>query len=259
MEEQQIWSIFICFWLAVFGAVLGSFLDCAVSRKAAGEKEIFAGRSRCGSCGHTLGVWDLVPVFSFLFRRGKCGYCKAPIPRDCLWSELFGALALGCVGLHFGLTPALGQWVIWAALLFALSLTDAHLRIIPDKFLVALAANRVVWFFVLGQGLSQLPEVGKACVIPAVLLALVLLWEKRSGREVMGGGDIKLLFVLALYLNWGQMLLTLLAGCLFGLIWAAVTRRKKGAAMPFGPFLAAGAVFAVCYGEPILNWYFSLF
>ena len=97
----------------------------------------------------------------------------------------------------------------------------------------------------------------KACAIPAVLLALVLALEKLWGREAMGGGDIKLLFVLALYLGWGQLLLALLAGCLLGLVWTVAARRQG--AIPLGPFLAAGALLTVCFGGPLLDWYFGLF
>ena len=95
--------------------------------------------------------------------------------------------------------------------------------------------------------------------MPAALLALVLAGEWLTGRELMGGGDIKLLFTLALYLTWAQLLLTLLAGCLLGLVWAALSGRPQAAAVPFGPFLAAGAVLTVCWGGPLLQWYFSLF
>jgi len=268
MEEQQIWTAFLTFWLAVFGAVLGSFLDCAVSRWASAEDradgkehlELFRGRSRCFSCGHVLGAGDLVPVFSWLFRRGRCRYCGAPIPADCLAAELAGALGLACLGLRFGPALELGQWCLFAALLLVLSLTDAFRRIIPDGILLLLAANRFVWLPVLGQGIRGVLEVLKALAVPAALLALVLVLEKLSEREVMGGGDIKLLFVLALYLRWAQLLLALLAGCLLGLLWAALSgRKKRGAAVPFGPFLSAGALIAVCFGDPVLNWYFGLF
>ena len=271
MDETQILTAFVCFWLAVFGAVLGSFLDCAASRWAAGSGDLFAGRSRCDTCGHTLGVADLIPVVSFLARRGKCRYCGAKIPADCLWAELAGALGLVCVGLrfvpalelehghlHLGPTLALAQWVIFAALLLALSLTDAAKRIIPDKLLLALAVNRLCWFFAVEADYAAAGlEILKACAIPAVLLALVLALEKLSGREMMGGGDVKLLFALALYLTWAQLLLTLLAGCLLGLVWAGLSRKRGPLA--FGPFLAAGALLAVCFGGPLLEWYFALF
>lgn len=259
MDEAQIWTAFLCFWLAVLGAALGSFLDCAVSRWAEDDPHPFAGRSRCGSCGHTLGGRDLVPVFSFLSLRGRCRYCGEPIPRDCLAAELAGAAVLALPASHFGPAPELGQWCVFAALLLALSLTDRARRVIPDKLLALLAANRAVWFFVLGHGAREALAALTACAVPAILLALVLGMEKLMGRELMGGGDIKLLFALALYLSWSELLLTLLAGCLLGLAWAALTGRRKGSALPFGPFLAAGAVLTVCCGGPVLAWYFGLF
>lgn len=257
--EEQLLTAWLCFWLAVLGAVSGSFLDCAASRWAAGDPHPFAGRSRCASCGHILGARDLVPAFSYLLRRGRCRYCGERIPAECLWAELAGAAAFVCAGLRFGLCPELGQWLIFAALLLALSLTDWAKRIIPDKLLLLLAANRAVWFFVLGHGVREALEAAKALAVPAALLVLVLAMEKLLGREAMGGGDIKLLFVLALYLTWAELFLTLLAGCLLGLLWAALTGGKKGTAMPFGPFLAAGAVLTICCGGPVLDWYFGLF
>lgn len=256
--EEAILTIYLCFWLAVFGAVLGSFLDCAASRWASGER-MFAGRSRCSACGHTLGAADLVPVFSFLLRRGKCKYCGERIPSDCLWAELGGAAALACVGRRFGWSLALGQWLIFAALLLALSLADAHRRVLPGRLLAALAVNRFVWFFPLKEGFGAVFDIFLACLVPAGLLALVLLAEKLAGRELMGGGDLKLLFALALYLTWAQLLLALLAGCLAGLAWAALAGRRRGTAVAFGPFLAAGALAAVCWGQPLIQWYFGLF
>ena len=259
MDESQIWTAFLCLWLAVFGAVLGSFLDCAVSRWAAGDPHPFAGRSRCGTCGHTLAPRDLVPVFSFLLRRGRCRYCGAGIPAECLVSELAGAAALACLGARFGPGLELGQWLGFACLLLALSLTDWAARIIPDKLLLLLAANRAVWFFVLGHGAREALAAVTACAVPAALLVLVLAMERLLGREAMGGGDIKLLFVLALYLSWAELMLTLLCACLLGLVWAALTGGRRDTAVPFGPFLAAGAVLTVSFGAPLLEWYFSLF
>lgn len=258
-DEQTILTIWLCVWLALLGAALGSFLDCAVSRWAAGDPHPFGGRSRCDGCGHTLGGTDLIPVFSFLLRRGKCRYCGEKIPARCLGAELAGAVVLVCVGARFGVSLELAQWLIWGALLLALSLTDLFRRIIPDRLLLALAVNRAVWFFVLREDTARALASLGAFAVPACILVLTLVWEKRAGREVMGGGDIKLLFALALYMDWAGLLLTLLAGCLLGIVCGVLMGRTKGTAMPFGPFLAAGAVFAVCFGGPLLGWYFSLF
>ena len=256
--EEQIITIYLCAWLGVFGAVWGSFTDCAVSRWAAGER-MFAGRSRCAVCGHTLGALDLIPVFSYLARRGRCRYCGEKIPAECLVAELVGAAGFVCLGARFGLALALAQWLIWWAVLLAVFLTDTAKRIIPNRLLLALAVNRVIWFFLLGEQPAAALDVLKACAVPAVLLALVLLAEKLLGREMMGGGDIKLLFALALYLSWAQLLLALFIGCVAGLVFAAAVRQKRGTAMAFGPFLALGALATVCFGDGLITWYFGLF
>ena len=258
-NENMVITAYMCLWLAVLGAVLGSFLDCAVSRWAAGEPW-HRGRSRCISCGHPLVARDLVPVASYLLRRGRCRFCGRKIPAECLLAELAGAGAFLCLGLRFGLRPALGQWLVWAGLLLAVSLRDAAEQIIPDSLLLALAANRLLWLVLLRERPAEaVPEILAACAVPAVLLALVLAAEKLLGREVMGGGDLKLLFSLALYMSWAELLLGLLLACLLGLLWAALAGRRRDAAVPFGPFLAAGAVSAVCFGGPMIRWYFCLF
>ena len=281
MSLDQIMAIYLCFFLALFGLVWGSFADCAVSRWAEGKRrmKLFTGRSHCLSCGHELGFVDLIPVVGFLIRRGKCKYCGEKIPADCLIAELAGAVSFVCIGLHFGenaelaiwyllstgrpdllITAAvLAEWLIWAAILLVLSLTDAAKRIIPDGLLIALAVNRVVFFFLRRQDISVVWDILKALIVPVALLILVLLAEKLMKRELMGGGDIKLMFALALYLSWAQLLLTLLAGCAAGLVFAALARKKPGAALPFGPFLAAGSLVTVCLGDPLLAWYFGLF
>jgi len=252
-------TAYLCFWLGVFGAVLGSFLDCAASRWAAGAP-MFSGRSRCTACGHVLGAGDLVPVFSFLLHRGRCRYCGAKIPADCLLAELAGAAGLVSVGLRFGLSLELGQWALFAALLLALSLADGHRRVLPSPLLAALALNRLVWLPLLGKDLKTACLTALAAMsVPTALLALVLLGEKLTGLELMGGGDIKLLFVLALYLSWAELLLTLLAGCLTGLAWSALSGRKRQSAVPFGPFLSLGALVTVCWCGGVIGWYMGLF
>ena len=256
---ETIIHISLCVWLAVLGTVLGSFLDCAVSRWAVGE-DWRHGRSRCMACGHTLSPGELIPVVSYLLSRGHCRRCGAKIPARCLAAELAGAAGLVCTGLRFGLCPELGQWAVFAGLLLALSLTDWTMCVLPNRLVLSLAVNRAIWVVLLRQPWKEAaPAALVSCAVPAALLALVLLAERLLGREVMGGGDIKLLFALALYLSWAQMLLGLLAACLFGLAYAALTHKGRGTAVPFGPFLAAGAVVSVCFGNGVIAWYLGLF
>lgn len=257
MNPDALLTIYLCVWLFVAGAVLGSFLDCAMWRWAHGEA-MFRGRSHCGSCGKTLSPRELVPVLSYLFSRGKCRHCGAKIPAECLWAELAGGVGFVCFGVKFGLSLELAQWLILGALLLAVALTDGAKQIIPDRLLLAMAVNRIVWLFALRQPLwDTVKGMLISCLVPAALLAFVLLAEKVMKKEAMGGGDVKLLLALALYLSWPELLLTLLGGCLLGILGAALGKRRG--ALPFGPYLAAAAVLAACFGGPLVGWYLSLF
>lgn len=256
MDPDTLLTIYLCVWLFVAGAALGSFVDCAVWRWARGEA-MFRGRSHCADCGHTLSALELVPVFSYLISRGKCRRCGAKIPAECLWAELAGGAGFVCFGVKFGLSPELGQWLVLGTLLLAVALADGAKQIIPDRLLLAMAANRAVWLFALGQPLwDTVKGMLVSCIVPAALLAFVLLAEKLWKKEAMGGGDIKLLLALALYLRWPELLLTLLLGCVLGII-AAVLGKNRGP-FPFGPSLAAAAVGAACFGAPLVDWYLGL-
>ena len=191
--EELLMTSYLCSWLTILGAVLGSFFDCAVSRWAVGRPP-FQGRSHCDACGHALGVRDLIPILGFALHRGKCRYCGEKIPVDCLAAELAGAAGFCLLGACYGPTLETAQWIIWAALLLVMGLIDQAKRIIPNWVLLALAGNRAAWLLVLRPPLAKtLWQIGLALFVPLVLLLLVLLWEKLRGREMMGGGDIKLL------------------------------------------------------------------
>ncbi len=220
-------TYYAAFWLAVLGAVLGSFFDCLAWRRAHGES-IWRGRSHCGSCGHVLTVRDLVPVFSYLFARGRCRYCRAKIPADALLAELAGMAAFALLTWKTGLVPELAMWLILAALLLLLSLIDFHERLLPDGLLAAAVANRLIFFLLSGNAAARLaPMLIGAFSVSLPMLLVSLIMDRVLGRESMGGGDIKLLFVLGLYLDWMQMILLLFTACILGI--AAALVRSAGA------------------------------
>ena len=131
-------TIYSCFIAALLGACMGSFLNCAAWRIAHGESFV-KGRSRCPDCGHPLGALDLVPVFSWLFLRGKCRYCGKKIPARYPLSEaVFAAVTVLCL-LRFGLTAECLRNLIFFGCLFCLSLVDLESCIIPDGCLAVAA------------------------------------------------------------------------------------------------------------------------
>ena len=250
-------QIFCAVTAAVLGAVFGSFLNCAAYRVA--RKESFvSGRSHCPSCGHELGAADLVPVVSWLALRGRCRYCKEKIsPRYVIAELLFAAITVGCV-LRFGLTvTALRNW-LFLCCLFLLSLVDLEIREIPDGCLLAAV---LIWLLAepfLWKGWPDaLGHVLAAAVYGGALLLISLGMARVRKKERMGGGDVKLLAVIGLYLGLLPTLFCVILSCVLGLLQSKLFAR--GRAIPFGPALAASAAVMLAAGEELAGWYLSLF
>ena len=256
MEAEQILRLYGALWAAVLGAAVGSFLDCTAVRG-----ELPRGRSRCDSCGHPLGPAELVPIFSYLVFRGRCRHCGSAIPVRCLWAEIAGAFSFAALWLHLGPGLELLMHLILASLLLWLSLTDWISRTIPDRLLLAAAANRFLFLWLRQEPLKEaVPDmVIGALSVSLPLLLLSLGMDRLVGQESMGGGDIKLLFVLGLYFSWMDMLLLLLVACVMAILWAVISGQgKAGRQIPFGPFLSAAWLAVVLWGEPLITWYRGL-
>ena len=219
----------------LLGAALFSFMNVVAWRLPRGMDPL-KGRSVCPQCGHTLGAPDLVPVFSWLFLRGRCRHCGAHIPARYLLVELLGGvLALGCTW-RYGAAYALPGGLFgmsWAALL-ALAVCGA----------VSVLLSPADW----------LPHViGALCVsVPMFLLCLVI-------DGAFGGGDIKLMAAAGLFLGWQNTLLAMFFGIVFGGMYGiyllAAKKAGKKDHFAFGPFLCAGIVIAMLFGGPVLEWY----
>lgn len=250
------YCIFLSFCL---GAVLGSFLNCAAFRIAHGESFV-KGRSRCPDCGHELGAAELIPVLSWLIQKGRCRHCGAKIsPRYLIAELLFAVLTVGCL-LRFGLRwEALRVWGFLCCL-FLLSLVDLEISEIPDGALLAAAAIWLVTAPLLWNGWADaLLHVAAGVVYGAALLLLSLALDKLLKKESLGGGDIKLLAVIGLYLGFVQTLFCVLLACLLGLAQALLTGKTRGKQFPFGPALSAAAAIMLFFGTGFANWYLGLF
>ena len=242
---------------ALFGAVMGSFLHCATYRLVHGGS-VLRGRSRCPACGHVLGPGDLIPVVSWLALRGKCRYCCGPIHWRYPVSEGTMALLTALCLARFDLTLlCLRNWILLACL-FTLTITDLEDRTIPDLLLAVPAG---VWaatapFLLSGWREAGLHLAAGLCFGGAVL-GLSLWMDRRLGRESLGGGDVKLIALMGLYLGFPGAMLALILGCILGLAVIAFRRDKK-APIPFGPALAAATGGMLLYGEKLVTWYCHL-
>ena len=245
---------------ACYGAIMGSFLNCAAFRSVRDES-FLKGRSRCPKCGHTLGPLELIPVFSWLFQRGRCKACGERISIRYPLTELAFSLVTVLCLLRFGLTVECLRNYVFLCCLFVLTLTDLEDMTIPDGCHIVAALAWVAalplmpfpgWRYVLMHGLS-------AVTFGGGLLLISLAMDKLLGRESMGGGDIKLFAVVGLYLGFIGSLFALLASCVLGLALSALLRKKNAdRTFPFGPSIALAAAAVLLYGAPLGQWYTGL-
>ncbi len=248
----------------IFGAVMGSFLNCVAIRIVHGESFI-RGRSHCMSCGHVLAAKDLVPIFSYLFLHGKCRYCGKKVSVRYPISELAAGIVFTTVFLRYGVTLRMFELLCLCALLLCISFCDLEDFTIPDSLVIITIAVRLVFlavrFFIDREECLSLllPSLIGAFSISLPLLIVVLIAEKVLKKEAMGGGDIKLLFALGCYFTWDVNLFGIVAACLVGIVFALIAKKSKGEAFPFGPSIAVGTWIAMLCGRDLIDAYLNLF
>lgn len=251
-----IYSIVIAF---IFGTCMGSFLNCAAWRSVR-EESFLKGRSHCTTCGHELGLRDLIPVISWLSTKGKCRYCGDKVSvRYPLTEIAFGIITVLCL-LRFDLTVLCLRNYVFLCMLFMLTLTDIDDMIIPDEcHIVSVIAWIVTAPFIFDGWGAAISHVAAGLVYGGGLLAVSLIMDRIMGRDTLGGGDIKLIAVAGLYLGFVGTLFALIIACIGGLLFNLINKSsEKGGSFPFGPWIAAGTAFMLLYGEPLVNWYVGL-
>lgn len=250
-------TVYILTFAAVFGGVFGSFINCMAWRIAHHEN-VLKGRSHCATCQHPLGILDLVPVLSYLFLKGRCRYCKEKISPRYMITELIMVLAFVAVIWKFDVTFLSLRYLVLICILLGLALVDMETYEIPDRFIVAgigwwivtIPLLDVDWLVQIKTGLIGAVAIGGG------MLVLSILFDKITGKESLGGGDIKLFFMVGLYLGGFVSLFNLIVACIIGIIFSLGIGQKK---IPFGPAISVATFVSVVCGQDIVNWYLSLF
>lgn len=239
------------------GCCLGSFADCLATRLLTGES-IWMGRSHCDQCGHVLGFFDLIPIASYFFLKGRCRYCKAKIPREVWITELLAGIFSCLLLLRFGVSHLTFRGLLLLPVLLSLSLTDLHRFVIPDCLPVS---GSLIFLFTGIFEEAPIPFLFHGFLLGLTLsggmLAFSSLFNWINKTESLGGGDIKLFFMTGLYLRtFWELLFFLILSCLFGLLLAGILRKRR---IPFGPAIAAACFLMLLYGEPMTQWYTGIF
>jgi leader peptidase (prepilin peptidase)/N-methyltransferase len=244
---------------ALFGAVVGSFLNVVIYRLPRGESLSFP-PSHCPNCGRGIRPWDNVPVLSYLLLRGSCRNCSHPIsPRYPLVEALMAGLSAGA-WLRFGPTVPFGVYFVFLAGLVAVTFIDLDHKIIPDSLSLGGTALGLAASFFTGVGWKA--SLVGALLGGGLLLAVALGYYALTRREGMGLGDAKLLAAIGAFLGWQAVLFTVfvssVVGSVVGVAVAGLQRSNLRFEVPYGPFLALGAVLYLFWGPPLVDWYLTL-
>lgn len=261
---------------ALFGSLIGSFLNVCIVRWPADESILRPSRSKCPSCGHEIAFYENIPVASWLMLRGKCSSCRAPISPLYPLVELGTAVLWGGAFLIPGLTLVSAFVVaVFATVMLGVAITDARAYVIPDGFTVFGFLFVIAASFVLAiRGdpspfAAPWPAFLGACVGAGAIAITGWLGEVALKKEAMGFGDATLMAVCGAALGPERALLNVFVAALIGAVSfalvvgpiAAVRARRAGRAfempiVPFGVFLAPAAVVTLFAGDWVLSWYF---
>ena len=240
--------------IVLFGLVIGSFLNVLILRVPAGESIVTA-PSHCMSCGKRIKWYELIPVFSWLFLRGRCSGCKSPISAQYPLIEAATGVLYASIYYRFGFSVETLLYCSMTSALLALSVIDFRIFEIPHGFSIFLFGLGVVRLLTDLDG-WLLYAVGLFAVsVPLLVIHLV------SRGRAMGGGDIWLMAACGLILGWQRVLLAFIAGCVLGSVvhLARMALKRADSVLAFGPYLSAGVFIAAMFGDGLIRAYLQLY
>lgn len=255
---------FIIFFLSfafVLGAVIGSFLNVCIFRIPE-KQSIVSPPSHCPDCGAGIRFYDNIPIVSYLVLMGKCRNCKTSISFRYPLIELITAIASVMLMFHFGPTLTYLIYLVLVSSLIVITFIDLDHRIIPDVISLPAIPLGFAASFLL-PNMTWLDSLIGILVGGGMLLLVAIVFEAITGQEGMGGGDIKLLAMLGAFIGWKGVLFTIMVSSLLGTVIGGglmvLGGKSRKFALPFGPFLALGAVIYIFWGELLIYWYLTFF
>ena len=244
----------------IFGLCIGSFLNVCIYRLPASQS-ITLPRSRCPNCSELIRFYDNVPVLSYLVLRGRCRFCKEKISLRYPVVEILTGLFALVTFLKYGLTLEALIYYVFVSALIVITFIDIDHQIIPD----IITLPGIPLFFIAGFALSNITYMDSIIGIFAgggSLFVVAWIYHLVTKKEGMGGGDIKLLAMIGAVIGWQGVLFTIFVasavGTISGILVMLKARKSMKLAIPFGPFLAIGAIAYIFIGPQLIYWYFNL-
>ena len=256
----MIFPVSFYIFVFIFGAVVGSFLNVCVCRLPKNESIVFP-PSHCPNCDYRIPWYDNIPIISYLILAGKCRSCKSRISFQYPLVELINALLTLFLFIRFGPSLAFMVLFLFCSSMVVITFIDLEHQIIPDVIsLPGIIVGFSFSFFI--------PQLGWLNSLIGIAVGGGSLWLVATGYELitkkegMGGGDIKLLAMMGAFFGWKAVPFIIftssLTGSLIGITLMLVQKKDSKLAIPFGPFLALGALLYIFFGKQVIHWYLGL-
>lgn len=257
-------SVYISLWALLLGVIIGSFLNVCIYRLPQ-RLSVVTPRSHCPQCGRFVPWYDNIPLLSYLLLRGRCRSCKKHISLRYPLVEALAGVLSALVVLKFGINWAyVFYFLLLAAPLIVVAFIDLEHRIIPDAITlpgIAIGGLSVLVLSGLSPVAALLKSLWGILAGGGSLLLIAWLYQALRKHEGLGGGDIKLAAMLGAFFGWKGVVVILflasLLGSLTGIVLLIARRGQGTTPIPFGPFLAAGALIQLFVGSELLHWYLN--
>ena len=241
----------------IFGTIVGSFLNVCIYRIPMGESVIYP-FSHCPECGEKIKWYDNIPIISYLILRGKCRNCGEKISVQYPLIELLTGILTAGVIWKYGISLVSLYFLILACVLIVVSMIDIKTMLVPVKLCYfAMVAGIMLSPFI--PIISLKDSILGASFGAGIILFIIETYYIFTGKEGMGYGDANIMALIGAFLGWEKVLLTIFFASLIGSVVGVALMVLKGKntkfALPFGPFLSAGAYITILFGNEIINWY----
>jgi leader peptidase (prepilin peptidase)/N-methyltransferase len=259
----------LTFFAFAFGAIVGSFLNVVIHRYPIEESIVFP-PSHCPECKARIRWFDNVPILAWLWLRGRCRDCYAPISLRYPLVEMANALFYLAIFLHTGPTPGFLLIAAYVSMIILLIYIDAEIQILPDVIdLPGVAVGLAIGALALGDvypsltlSSSFVDSLAGALGGAATILAIIGAYWLLRRVEGMGQGDVKMLAMIGAALGWravpGVLLLAAVSGTIVALPVAMRSERGLQVALPFGVFLGLATLAVLFFGQALSDWYLFL-
>lgn len=248
---------FYLIYSVILGLIIGSFLNVCIYRIPREESVSFP-PSHCTNCGYRLRWFDLIPVISYLFLRGRCRKCGEKISLIYPVIEMLTGILFGILYLKYGFTIEFFKFASLFSVMIVIGMIDYFTTDVYFKTIVFGAILGVV--FLLIEKIYNKPSL---TYIFGALLGAGVIWIIYILTKAMGEGDIEICFVAGLFLGFKlttiMILLSFILGGFIGFVLILFKIKDRKDYIPFGPFISIATIVTVLYGEAILKWYSSLF